>query len=89
MAAALHALSRPCSSDASPPAAFNALPLPPKQVRWQTNVRNGVCGVAFDRRDIPMNKFTVTCLEAQFHAFEARTQHAKKARAGCALGGGF
>ena len=62
-------------------------PLPPvaacrrpaqEQVRWQTNVRNGVCGVSFDRRDIPMNKFLVACLEAQFHAFDARTQHPKK-----------
>lgn len=51
---------------------------PPPQVRWETNVRNGVCGVQFDRKDIAMNKFAVTCLEAQFHVFDARTQHPKK-----------
>jgi hypothetical protein len=42
------------------------------------NVKNGVCGVQFDRRDIPMNKFVVTCLESQFHVFDARTQHPQK-----------
>lgn len=47
-------------------------------VRWETNVRNGVCGVQFDRQDIKMNKFVVTCLEAQFHVFDARTQHKEK-----------
>jgi hypothetical protein len=45
------------------------------------NVKNGVCGVQFDRRDIPMNKFVVTCLESQFHVFDARTQHPQKVRA--------
>lgn len=25
-----------------------------------------------------MNKFVVTCLESQFHVFEARTHHPKK-----------
>lgn len=45
------------------------------QVRWETNVGNGVCGVQFDRKDIEMNKLVVTCLESQFHVFDARTQH--------------
>jgi hypothetical protein len=48
------------------------------------NVKNGVCGMQFDRRDIPMNKFVVTCLESQFHVFDARTQHPQKVRAGTA-----
>lgn len=48
------------------------------KVRWESNVRNGVCGLEFDRRDIQMNKFVVTCLEAQFHVFDARTQHPQK-----------
>ncbi|KAF5840799.1 WD40-repeat-containing domain protein, partial [Dunaliella salina] len=48
------------------------------QVRWEANVQNGVCGVQFDRKDIPMNKFVVCCLEAQFHVFDARTQHPKE-----------
>lgn len=41
-------------------------------------MKNGVCGVAFDRRDIPMNKFMVTCLESVFHVYDARTQHPSK-----------
>ncbi|WIA34433.1 hypothetical protein OEZ86_012767 [Tetradesmus obliquus] len=48
------------------------------KLRWEMNVKNGVCGVQFDRRDIPMNKFVVTCLESQFHVFDARTQHPQK-----------
>ena len=35
-------------------------------IRWQANVGNGVCGVQFDRQDIEMNKFAVTCLESIF-----------------------
>lgn len=38
-------------------------------------MKNGVCAVSFDRKDIEMNKFAVGCLEAQFHMFDARTQH--------------
>jgi hypothetical protein len=49
------------------------------QLRWETNVKNGVCGVAFDRRDIPMNKFVISCLESAFHVYDARTQHPHKA----------
>ncbi|CAG9460938.1 unnamed protein product [Pedinophyceae sp. YPF-701] len=48
------------------------------QVRWETNVGNGVCGVEFDRKDIQMNKFMVSCLEAQLHVFDARTHHPAK-----------
>ncbi|GFH17393.1 predicted protein, partial [Haematococcus lacustris] len=48
------------------------------QVRWEANVKNGVCAVGFDRCDIQMNKFVVCCLEAQFHTFDARTQHPQK-----------
>jgi hypothetical protein len=44
----------------------------------QGNVKNGVCGVQFDRPNIDMNKFVVTCLEAEFHVFDARTQHPKE-----------
>ena len=31
-------------------------------VRAEHNVRNGVCSVEFDRKEIAMNKFVVTCL---------------------------
>eukprot|EP00879_Flechtneria_rotunda_P029635 GHRR01032065.1.p1 GENE.GHRR01032065.1~~GHRR01032065.1.p1 ORF type:complete len:344 (+),score=65.23 GHRR01032065.1:305-1336(+) len=48
------------------------------KLRWETNVKNGVCSVHFDRKDIQMNKFVVTCLESQFHVFDARTQHPRK-----------
>ena len=46
-------------------------------VRCETNVGNGVCGVEFDRKNIAMNKFVVTCLESQFSVYDARTQHPK------------
>ena len=31
----------------------------------------------FDRRDIPMNKFTAACMDSWLHVFDARTQHPK------------
>eukprot|EP01052_Picozoa_sp_SAG31_P034188 SAG31_NODE_3958_length_3718_cov_1.698259_3_plen_56_part_00 len=39
---------------------------------------NGVCGVEFDRKDIPMNKLVVTTLEHLVHVFDMRTQHPGK-----------
>lgn len=51
-------------------------------MRWQESLGNGVCGLAFDRANIPMNKFVVTTLEAQFHVFDARTQHEKRGARG-------
>jgi len=47
-------------------------------VRCETNVGNGVCGVEFDRKEIAMNKFVVSCLESQFTVYDARTQHPTK-----------
>ncbi|EFJ31601.1 hypothetical protein SELMODRAFT_87329 [Selaginella moellendorffii] len=44
-------------------------------VRWQTTVRNGVCGVEFDRKDVKMNKLVATTLEATFHVYDMRTHH--------------
>ena len=44
-------------------------------MRWEANVGNGVCGVQFDRKDIEMNKIVASCLESEFHTFDARTQH--------------
>lgn len=46
--------------------------------RWETNVKNGVCGLEFDRRDIEMNKLVVTTLEGGLHCFDMRTQHPEK-----------
>lgn len=44
-------------------------------LRYETNVKNGVTGIEFDRRDIEMNKFSVTTLESKFRVYDARTQH--------------
>ena len=42
---------------------------------WETNVKNGVCSLEFDRKDIKMNKLVVSTLESTFHAFDLRTKH--------------
>ena len=47
-------------------------------VRWETNVKNGVCSVSFDRQDIEMNKLSVCCLESRYHVFDMRTKHPQK-----------
>nr|CAB3267737.1 WD repeat-containing protein 92-like [Phallusia mammillata] len=46
-------------------------------VKWETNVKNGVCCVEFDRKDIAMNKLVVTTLEGKFRVFDLRTQNPK------------
>ena len=38
-------------------------------VHWEVNAPNGVCGLAFDRKDIEMNKLLATCLEGKFHVW--------------------
>lgn len=43
------------------------------KVFFETNVRNGVCSLEFDRRDIPLNKLTASTLEAKIHVFDLRT----------------
>lgn len=47
-------------------------------IRWETNVKNGVCGLEFDRKNIMMNKLVATTLESKFHVFDVRTQHPEK-----------
>ncbi|KAJ3300706.1 WD repeat-containing protein 92 [Borealophlyctis nickersoniae] len=42
---------------------------------WETNVKNGVCSIEFDRKDIKMNKMVVTSLESAFQAYDLRTRH--------------
>ena len=44
-------------------------------LKWDTNLGNGVCGLEFDRVDIPMNKLVVSTLESKFHIFDLRTYH--------------
>lgn len=47
-------------------------------LKWETNIKNGVCGLEFDRKDISMNKLVATTLESKFHVFDMRTQHPTK-----------
>ncbi|KAF4090007.1 hypothetical protein AMELA_G00044830 [Ameiurus melas] len=47
-------------------------------LRWEKNIKNGVCSVEFDRKDINMNKLVATSLEGKFHVFDMRTQHPTK-----------
>ncbi|KAI5746328.1 hypothetical protein M8J77_002439 [Diaphorina citri] len=47
-------------------------------LKWETNLKNGVCGVDFDRRDIPMNKLVATTLEAKLFVFDLKTLHREK-----------
>ncbi|KAL2745811.1 dynein axonemal assembly factor 10 [Vespula maculifrons] len=47
-------------------------------LRWESNLKNGVCGIEYDRKDIPMNKLVATTLEAKFYLFDLKTQHPKK-----------
>lgn len=48
------------------------------KVRWEKNVKNGVCSLEFDRKDIQMNKLVATTLESKIHVFDMRTQHPEK-----------
>jgi len=45
------------------------------EIRWEACVGNGICGVQFDRVDIPINKLVATTLENLVHVFDVRTQH--------------
>lgn len=44
-------------------------------IRYETNVGNGVTDLEFDRKDIEMNKLSVSTLESKFRIFDVRTQH--------------
>jgi len=44
-------------------------------MRWETNCKNGVTSLQFDRPDIKMNKIVVTTLESKFRCFDMRTYH--------------
>ncbi|KAL7297268.1 hypothetical protein TKK_0009668 [Trichogramma kaykai] len=47
-------------------------------LRWESTLKFGVCGLEFDRRDIPMNKLVATTLKSRVYVFDLRTQHPKK-----------
>ncbi len=51
-------------------------------LHWETQLPNGICGLAFDRKDIEMNKLLATCLEGRIHLWDLRTFHAKKGFSG-------
>ncbi|EDV21778.1 WD repeat-containing protein 92 [Trichoplax sp. H2] len=51
-------------------------------VRWEDNLKNGICNIEFDRKDIMMNKLLACTLESKFHVFDLRTQHPEKGFAG-------
>jgi len=51
-------------------------------LRWDTNVKNGVCHIAYDRRDIAMNKLGVSTLESQLVVYDLRTYHPEEGYAG-------
>ena len=44
-------------------------------LRYETNCKNGVTGLEFDRKDIEMNKLVVTTLESKFRTYDLRTYH--------------
>lgn len=45
------------------------------QLLWDSNLKNGVVGLEFDRKDIIMNKLVATTLEGKFHVHDMRTLH--------------
>ncbi|KAK4301710.1 hypothetical protein Pmani_026168 [Petrolisthes manimaculis] len=47
-------------------------------IQWETNVKNGVCSIEFDRKDIQMNKLLATTLESRFYVYDMRTFHSKQ-----------
>lgn len=51
-------------------------------LQWDTNVKNGVCGIEFDRKDVMMNKLVATTLESKFHVYDLRTYHPTHGYAG-------
>lgn len=42
------------------------------------NLKNGVCGIEFDRKDIKMNKLVATTLEGKLSVYDLRTLHPVK-----------
>ena len=42
---------------------------------WDTNLKNAVCGLEFDRKDIAMNKLVATTLESKCQVFDMKTFH--------------
>ena len=53
-------------------------------VRWEKTLKNGVCHVSFDRKDIPMNKLAAACLNGELAVFDMRTFNEESGFAGLA-----
>lgn len=51
-------------------------------LRWDANVKNGICGIEYDRPDIAQNKMVVTTLESKFHVYDLKTYHPEKGYTG-------
>jgi len=51
------------------------LDLRTNKVYYETNVRNGVCCIEFDRNNIKLNKMVVTSLESQYRVYEMKYKH--------------
>ena len=51
-------------------------------LKWETNLKNGICSVEFDRKDTEMNKLSVTTLESKIHVFDLKTLHPQLGYAG-------
>eukprot|EP00924_Labyrinthula_sp_SR-Ha-C_P002660 maker-scaffold_13-snap-gene-3.63-mRNA-1 protein AED:0.01 eAED:0.01 QI:964/1/1/1/1/1/3/59/407 len=47
---------------------------------FETNLGNGICGVEFDRRDIPLNKLLCSTLESRLVLFNMKTLKTVKSR---------
>eukprot|EP01013_Petalomonas_cantuscygni_P000728 TRINITY_DN10730_c0_g1_i1.p1 TRINITY_DN10730_c0_g1~~TRINITY_DN10730_c0_g1_i1.p1 ORF type:complete len:384 (+),score=68.71 TRINITY_DN10730_c0_g1_i1:179-1330(+) len=46
-----------------------------RRMLWEGNLGNGVCGLDFDRPDIPMNKLAASTLEGRVSMLDMRTLH--------------
>lgn len=51
-------------------------------LKWETNLKNGICSLEFDRKDIEMNKLVATTLESKIHVFDLKTLHPEFGYAG-------
>jgi len=52
-------------------------------LRWETTLKNGICSLEFDRKDIPMNKLVATTLEGGVYVYDMRTEHPTKGFSYC------
>lgn len=55
-----------------------------RSIRWEANLRNGICSLQFDRPYCEMNKLVATTLESKFFLFDMMTYHPQKGYANLA-----